>query len=218
MAKKKEINESDIIDHYMKYVLENGEKPHSIFLFAKELGLKEVDFYKFFTSFERIESSIFKAFFINTKQLLDKNKEIETYTPQDKLLSFYFTFFEVLKANRSYVTSVLGIRKNGLKSISSLHELRNSFIEYIKEIEIESIDLQEKKLERLKEKGIAEWSWGQLLITIQFWLDDTSPDFEKTDVFIEKSITTSFALMDTNTLSKVFDLGKFLFKEKMTSK
>ena len=215
MARKKKIDASAIIDHYMKQVLENGKKPESIYLFAKEIGVKEIEVYSYFASFESIEKEIFKAFFANAKRLLDQNKDFITYSPQDKLLAFYYTFFEVLKVNRSFVINTLSIKKNGLKSLMSLTELRKSFFAFIEEIEIETYDLQEDTLERLQERGIEEWAWGQLLFTLKFWMDDESPDFEKTDLFIEKSITTSFALMDTDTLSKVVDLGKFLFKEKM---
>jgi hypothetical protein len=31
-------------------------------------------------------------------------------------------------------------------------------------------------------------SWIQLLLTLKFWLDDVSPKFEKTDIYIEKSV------------------------------
>jgi hypothetical protein len=46
-------------------------------------------------------------------------------------------------------------------------------------------------------------------------MDDTSPNFEKTDILIEKSITTSSLLMDQKPLESLFDLAKFLYKEKM---
>ena len=49
---------------------------------------------------------------------------------------------------------------------------------------------------------------------LKFWLEDTSESFEKTDVFIEKSINTSFDLLDTKALKSMLDLGKFIFKEK----
>ena len=74
MAKKKTETPPDIIGTYMKYVLENGERPKSIYSFAQVLGIKETAFYDQFGSFEAIEKRIFKAFFDNTKQLLDKNK------------------------------------------------------------------------------------------------------------------------------------------------
>ena len=50
---------------------------------------------------------------------------------------------------------------------------------------------------------------------MKFWLDDTSPAFEKTDVFIEKSVKASFDIMNIAPIKSVIDLGKFLFKEKM---
>jgi ubiquinone biosynthesis protein COQ9 len=53
-----------------------------------------------------------------------------------------------------------------------------------------------------------------LVSAIEFWKKDTSPSFEKTDIFIEKTIDTGFELMDNEPLRKVVDLGKFLFKEK----
>lgn len=60
-----------------------------------------------------------------------------------------------------------------------------------------------------------ESAWFQLLITLKFWMDDTSASFEKTDIFIEKSINTSFDLMNTTPLKSLVDFGKFLYKEKM---
>jgi hypothetical protein len=45
-------------------------------------------------------------------------------------------------------------------------------------------------------------------------MDDTSKGFEKTDVLIEKSVNTVVGLLDTKQLENLFDLGKFLWKER----
>jgi hypothetical protein len=50
---------------------------------------------------------------------------------------------------------------------------------------------------------------------LKFWKDDRSADFEKTDVAIEKSVNTIFDVFDNTPLEKVFDFGKFLYKETM---
>lgn len=218
MAKKKIETSEVIIAEYMKYVLKKGARPKSINAFAQQIGIKESEFYKHFGSFEMIEKTIFKAFFDNTKRLLDKNEEFQTFDAQNKLLSFYFTFFEVMKANRSYVVFALENEKNKLKMLSTLSELKKVFLEFIQEIGIETIEFKEEKMEKFKNKGLSEGIWAQLLFTIKFWLEDNSAGFEKTDVFIEKSITTGFALLDSSTLNSVFDLGKFLFKEKIMMK
>ena len=52
-------------------------------------------------------------------------------------------------------------------------------------------------------------------MTLKFWLDDTSPSFEKTDIYIEKSVKASFELMNTAPLESLIDFGKFIFKEKI---
>jgi hypothetical protein len=45
-------------------------------------------------------------------------------------------------------------------------------------------------------------------------LEDSSPDFEKTDMAIEKSVRTVFDLFDSSPVDSVIDFGKFLWKEK----
>ena len=113
---------------------------------------------------------------------------------------------------------VLNDHKNKLKSLTSLNELKKSFSEYIENLDIQTIDFKEDKLEKIQQRSIKESAWFQLLVTIKFWIDDTSPSFEKTDIFIEKSVKASFDLIDTTPLKSIIDFGKFLFKEKIHNK
>ena len=216
MAKKKSITPPDIMIEYMKFVLEHEVRPKSIYSFTSDIGIKESDFYDQYGSFKAVEKQSFVALFDNTKTLLDKNKEFQSFDAQNKLLSFYFTFFEILKANRSFVVFALENEKNKFKALSKLSGLKKVFTHFVSELGIETMDLPMEKLEKFKEQGITEWAWGQLLFTMKFWIEDDSAGFEKTDILIEKSINTSFALMDNTVLKSVFDLGKFLYKEKMT--
>ena len=215
MAKKKNITSNDIITWYMEYVLENDQQPKSIFSFAKANNFEEASFYEHFGSFEAIEKGIFKVFFENSITLLEDSSDYETFDSRNKLLSFYYTFFENLTANRSYVTYALRKNKNQLKSLQSLSELRKCFTNYIDSLEIETLDLKEERFQKFQERSIQESAWFQLLVTLKFWLEDISPSFEKTDLFIEKSVKASFDLIDTMPLKSIIDLGKFLFKEKV---
>jgi len=215
MAKKKVTTEKDIISAYMKYTLEKGMRPASVYTFAQHMSIKESDFYKHFGSFEKTERAIFTAFFDNTLSLLKKNEEYQSFDAKNKLISFYYTFFEVLKANRSYVVFALNNEKLKPKQPAALSDLKSLFTTFIDDIGIETIDFKQEKLEKAKNRGIKEWTWAQFLFILKFWMEDGSADFEKTDVLIEKSVTTGFVLLDTATLSSVFDLGKFLYKEKV---
>jgi len=215
MAKKKNISSEKIIELYMDYVLQHSENPKSIYIFAKENNFEENDFYQHYTSFENIEKSIFTEFFNHTLTVLAKSDEYETFDSRNKLLSFYYTFFEVLTANRSYVVYTLQHKKHILKKLKTLRSLRNEFAKYVTNLGIETLELKQEKLEKLQQNAINESAWAQLLFTLKFWLDDNSKAFEKTDLFIEKSVNASFDIINITPLKSVIDLGKFLFKEKM---
>ena len=217
MAKKKKISQSEIISKYMNYVLENNNPPKSVYAFAKAANFEESEFYTFFGSFEGIEKDILNTFFTNTLETLYKSEEYSTFDSRSKLLSFYFTFFENLSANRSYLLLVLDNGSMNLQKLKVLTNLKSSFTKYINELNIETLDFKEQKITKFQEKAIEEGAWIQLLITIKFWINDTSASFEKTDIFIEKAVNTSFDLLNTAPLKSVIDLGKFLYKEKMNS-
>lgn len=215
MAKKKTISEKDIISLYMDYVLEHNEQPKSVYIFSKTNNFDEAKFYEFFASFEAIQKHIFKAFFDNTIIALKKSEDYQSFDARNKLLSFYFTFFENLTANRSYVVYALDHYKNSMKSLTLLSELKKSFTHYIDDLDIETLDIKQEQIEKIQKRALQESAWLQLVLTIKFWLEDTSASFEKTDVFIEKSVNTSFDVLNIAPLKSVIDFGKFLFKEKM---
>jgi len=214
MAKIKKLTRDEMIFNYINYILENNTPPKSVYAFAKAFNFEEAQFYTYYGSFDAIEKGIFKEFFNNTKAALDKSKEYASFDSRNKLLSFYFTFFENLSANRSYVLLALN-NKSNLNSVKVLADLKSSFTNYIADLNIETIDFKENKISQIQQKAIQESAWMQLLITIQFWISDTSALFEKTDVFIEKSVNTSFDLISITPLKSLIDLGKFIYQEKM---
>nr|WP_294786268.1 TetR family transcriptional regulator C-terminal domain-containing protein [uncultured Flavobacterium sp.] len=217
-TKKTEITKDDIVSKYMDEVLEKGQKPKSVYHFAKENDFTEAQFYSFFGTLEGLEKEIFRLFFENAVNLLHTTEEYQQYDMKNKMLSFYFTFFEILTANRSYVLQTLKINRNPLKNLVQLTTLRESFKAYVSEILTDDYRLEQERFQKFQEKAIQESSWLQLMMTIKFWMDDESAAFEKTDIFIEKSVNASFELMNVAPMNHLIDFGKFLFKEKIHSR
>jgi len=217
-TKNKIITKDDIVSKYMNEVLEKGEKPKSVYLFAKHNHFTEAEFYTFFGTLESLEKEIFRLFFENSVNLLHQHEDYPQYDMKNKMLSFYFTFFEILTANRSYVLQSLKRDRNPLKNLVQLTTLREAFKNYVSEILTDDYRLEQEKLQKYQEKAIQESAWLQLMMTIKFWMDDDSAAFEKTDIFIEKSVNASFELMNVAPLNHLIDFGKFLFKEKIYSK
>lgn len=214
MAKKKSVSKNDIITYYMDYVLEHDHNPKTVFAFSKMNNFEEALFYMHFSSFQAIEKGIFEAFFENSINALNESEDYKIFDARNKLLSFYYTYFENLTANRSYVKHVLDKYQGDLKGLKVLSGLKQHFIAYINTLEIQMLDIKQEQLEKIQERALKESAWFQLLLTMKFWLDDTSSSFEKTDIFIEKSVNTTFDVIDIAPLKSVLDLGKFLFKEK----
>ncbi|MEW2921764.1 TetR family transcriptional regulator C-terminal domain-containing protein [Muricauda sp. ANG21] len=215
MAKKKNISKQQIVSWFMEYVLEHDEEPASVYKFCKTYNLEETSFYEHFGSFSAIKSSIFSTFLENTLALLHKDEAYNTSNSRNQLLSFYYTFFEILTANRSYVSLILQNRKHALDNLKTLHKLREDFKKYVDGLDIKTMELNQERIEKFQRKAISESAWGQLLFILKFWLDDNSPSFEKTDILIEKSVNSSFDVLEATPLQSLVDLGKFIFKEKM---
>lgn len=214
MAKKKNSTSTDLISYYMEYKLEHNAAPKSVYIFAKKYNFQEEIFYKYFGNFDALEQTIFKTFFDNTIILLEKSDDYKSYESRNQLLSFYYSFFELLTANRSYVVQALDDNKNNLTKSKSLKVLKHSFTKYIESLNIPLLEIKQETLDKIQNTTLKETAWLQLSLTMKYWLKDTSPSFEKTDVFIEKSVNTSFDILNTKPIKSIIDLGKFLYKDK----
>lgn len=215
MSDKIKLSKDKLITMYMDFVLENNKTPESVYNFAKANHFDESQFYRFFGSFEALDSAVYESFFNNTTKTLKKSKEYKNYDAMNQLLSFYFTFFGNLTANRSYVSKSLQAEMTGLSKMKKLKPLRKKFLDFVDELDLGGFNLDNKQLDDIKDRVVNESYWIQMLATLKFWIDDDSADFEKTDLFIEKSIAASFELANTKPLKSVIDFGKFLFKEKI---
>ena len=129
------------------------------------------------------------------------------------MLSFFYTFFEVLTANRSYVLFALEEEKNHLKSLAQLRDFRIKVREFAGDLIEQANDEKSSRLSKNPVSIFSEGAWLQTLFLLKYWMDDNSARFEKTDVAIEKSVNAIFDVFNTTPLESVLDFGKFLFKE-----
>ena len=213
--KNKTINSEKILSDYGDYLLTHGERPKNIFVFAKENHFDEKEFYQFFSSFEHLEKEILKHFFQKSLELSLEIEGYEDMSAKERLLNLYFIFFENLTMNRSLVLMILG--KKNLSTVQKLHELKSEHQKFIKTLDFNDLEILEKAKDSIKnfnEKSREEALWLHFLSIIEFWQKDESPSFEKTDLFIEKTIDTGFEFLNNEPLKKIIDLGKFLWKEK----
>ena len=214
-TKPEPLTKDKLIELYMDYVLENEQEPKTVYKFCKENNITEIEFYSFFGSFEGLKKGIWERFFEYTLEVMQKSKEYFSFSNREKMLTLYYTFFEVLTANRSYVLFVLKNDASFFKNSEQLKGLRRRVKDYTAELVRQGNEKDTIKLLKRSETIFSEAAWVQLMFLMKFWMDDNSPQFESTDVAIEKSVNTVFDLFENTPLERVLDLGKFLWKEKM---
>ena len=210
---EKLIDDNHIITLYMEHVLMGEEEPKTIYAFCKKNGFDESDFYTFFGSFDNLKQEIWNKFLENAITTLHNDDSFATYSPKNKLLTLYFTLFEILTLNRSYVLFVLKDNKQGMSNLMQLKQFRMTFKEFVKN-NIATEELKSSKLSKITKPVYSEGSWIQFLLILKFWMQDNSKGFEKTDIIIEKSVNTVVDLLDSQPLENIIDLGKFLWSER----
>ncbi|AZB26722.1 MULTISPECIES: TetR family transcriptional regulator C-terminal domain-containing protein [Chryseobacterium] len=215
MQEQTNITQEKIFELYGDYLLNQGEKPKNVYLFAKENNFEEKEFYHYFSGFDEIEREMLNHLFTKSLELVSEVNSPSEVTTREKLLNVYYIFFENLTMNRSLVLSILGNNKiQNIKTLQNLRETHKQFVNTLNFREWEMIEKAKEDIRKFNERSRQEVLWLHLVSAIDFWKKDTSADFEKTDIFIEKTIDTGFELIDNEPLRKVIDLGKFLWKEK----
>ena len=209
------VTDDKIITMYMDFVLENETHPQSIYKFCKENKIKEEDFYGHFGSFEALQKAIWTKFYSNTVGVMHKNKDYTNFSNKDKMLTFFYTMFELLTMNRSYVLFTLGKERKMMDKMSELKDLRTHIKDFASELVEEANADKTLRITKQSPKVFSEGAWVQFVFLLKFWMDDSSPAFEKTDLAIEKSVTTIFDVFDNTPLDSLIDFGKFLYKENL---
>ncbi|ALL08481.1 hypothetical protein AQ505_25210 [Pedobacter sp. PACM 27299] len=205
---------------YLDYVLLNGEKPASVYSFVKKLKIAEADFYDFYPSFESIEKNLWVELTLETIQAIEAQEVWSQYSSREKILSFFYSYVEVLKKHRSFIIYSLRTHKNKFGTPEVLSGVRPIFENFAEGVINEGLDSGELANRKFLSKRYKDAVWVQFGFIVNFWTTDDSAGFEKTDEVIEKGVNVTFDLFERSPLDNLLEYGKFLsrngnFKDKM---
>ncbi|HLO46523.1 MAG TPA: TetR family transcriptional regulator C-terminal domain-containing protein [Leadbetterella sp.] len=207
-----------IKESYISHVLEHGHEPESIFKFAKKLKIKESEFYENYNSFKQINAEFWKTLVEETIGDIKNEEVYEAYSVREKLLSFLFTMIENAKQNRSYILKISEKLEKPLavKPNMDFNAAKDLFVDYMNELVVvgqETREIEPRSIPFLTAK-YPDLVWVLVLAIIDFWINDDSRLFEKTDTLIEKSVNTTMDWMGRTPFDSLFDLGKFLYQNR----
>lgn len=205
---------------YIDFVLTHDEKPKSVYSFTKKLKITEADFYTFYASFESIEKNIWFELTVETIDEIQKQELWMQYSSREKMLSFFYSYVELLKSQRSFVIYSLKNQPKKLGTPEVLSGVKPIFENFAEQIINEGLESGELADRKFFAKRYKDALWIQYAFILNFWMDDDSDGFEKTDEAIERGIQVTFDLFHSSPIDNLFEYGKFLsqngrLKEKM---
>ncbi|MEM6278751.1 MAG: hypothetical protein AAF733_04685 [Verrucomicrobiota bacterium] len=199
-----------VIGKYIHIVLETGHPPVSVYAFAKELGVSEREFFEEFASTDAVESEIWRRSVSDTIHAVEQGEEWSGFGAQQKLLTFYYALCDRILDQRSFYLARFPRIPKGDKPHRSLCRMREEFTEFAKRILDAGRESGEVACRGNLTQAYPLGLFGHLLSVIEFYLEDTSRGFERTDAYIEKSVRLAFDVIGTQAVDSAFDLFRFL--------
>jgi hypothetical protein len=196
---------------YQRYVSAKGRRPKSIAKFCIKLNLSEKDFYASYASFAQLEEDTWVQLLHQTLNTLAQDETYASYSVKEKLLAFYFTFFQEAQSDRSYYQWTSGSLKD--PKLIKNKNFKEQILNYFKDLNQEGVDTNEIQARWQLERQYPHAAWVQFLFLWNFWLQDQSAGFTDTDMAIEKSVRWVFDLTGPSGIDSGIDLAKFLFRQ-----
>ena len=191
---------------------EEGRPPRSVARFCKELGITEVIFYKHFPSLHAVEKAFWRHWITEVISAVEGGEDWEEFTARERYLSFLFALTQSAIARRSLLLE----RFHDISPIShpaALEGMRSEFLEFTGRL----IDRGTESGEIAERRGLTTLYPGILYVHLRWvidqWLKDESKEFERTDAFIEKTVTLAFDLFRSQALDSAADLIRFLLPD-----
>jgi hypothetical protein len=201
-----------ILMSYRRTLLKDGKQPTSVFAFCDSIGITENEFYESYGSFEAIESAIWSNYFSTVRTRLGKDNGYSLFSVREKILAFYFTLVDELRADRSFVLFSLRSWKNPALTPTFLRSFKKEFDQWLNGVISEGKANGEIAPRPFFDKQYDKLFWLHLLFILQFWAHDESAGFDKTDAAIEKSVNLALDLIGKGVLDQALDFGKFLYQ------
>lgn len=193
--------ENQIIEAY-KEMLIGGEGEINSFTISRKIGATEKDFFQYFTSADDVARKIWSNIGDQVMEVLNGSELHNSYPPRQKVLSYFFTFFDVALNERTFIDRTIG-NNDYLKSY------RESFKNYIGDIVQEGIATEDMKERLSLSNYYPKVLWELHVKLVRVWLNDSSDNFVETEKAIEIYSKVPLELMGPNLLDSLFETVKY---------
>lgn len=181
----------------------------SVARFCKETGIAEAVFFKHFPSLHALEKAFWRHWISGVISAVEKGNDWEEFAARERYLAFLFALVQSANERRSLLLE----RFHDISPLThpgALEGLRAEFLDFAHRI----VDRGRETGEIADRRGITSLYPGILYVHLRWVIDqylkDESEGFERTDAFIEKTVTLAFDLFRSQALDSAADLLRFL--------
>lgn len=160
------------------------------------------------SSFREWEKMEIAGTFLKTKTLLTSDLTFSEYGTREKILAIVYTWLEVLEPYREFL-QILHTIDGRAKTARVWDEVKPLFLDLTTEIIEEGLATREVANRPFIPSQYPSLLWTQMVSILAYWMEDSSDEFVKTDLFIEKGLNFLFDLIQPNALDSGWDLIRF---------
>jgi len=198
-----------IEEAYLHELRSEGRPPVSVFRFCHRLGITEREFYAEYPALEAVERHWWRGMMERVIHSVESGAEWSDFSARQRMLAFLFAYVEAALDHRSLLLMRLG-HKAPIQPVPEWSALEERFEDFAR-LQLMHGRTRGEIVSRGPLTAVYPKALRLLLRSVTaFHLKDDSPKFERTDAFIEKSVTVLFDLMGRQALDSGFDLLRFL--------
>lgn len=198
---------------YKAEITLQGQLPDTFPDFCASAGFDVYSVEPQYRSFAAIEKAIWEDYLVTTLEEITSQEVYAEYSVREKLLSFYYTLFEVLKPDRKF--AVWRMEQWYLWNLNpvELSSFQEQFEQYVTALVAEGLASGEIEGRWVLGERYAGWHKHQLRYLLTYWADDQSEALQNSDEAVEKAVNLGFDLMGKNVLDTALDFVKFWWQK-----
>ena len=193
--------ETKIIEVYRNLLI-SGETEINSYTLSQKAEISEKEFFECFSSADDVGRRIWTNLGDAIIEALSGSELYNSYPPRQKILSYYFTFFEVALNERTFIERTFTNSK-------LTRAYKDKFKLFIGDIVQEGIASEDIKERLSLSNYYPEVLWDLHLKLVRFWLNDSSDKFVETEKAVEMYSRIPLELMGPNLLDSMFETVKF---------
>lgn len=193
---------------------QRGRLPESLEQLSQNHGLDPRALKALFPNLLKLEQAFYLGLLKQTLELLERDPAYTDYDLPERLLALYYTLFEALQQHRQVLLLSLKAGLGLLQHLSKLERLKAAWIAHVENLLQPALPgFWPEPLKKIQARGLSEAAWIQFLSVLGYWLRDNSPEQERSDVLIEKSVAADFEFWNALHWRHMPDLLRFWLEE-----